>query len=36
MFDHDPRIGTTTVADVGVYTALQFECFAVTAGSEID
>jgi hypothetical protein len=36
MFDDDPRIGTTTVADVGVYTALQFECFAVTAGSEID
>ena len=36
MFDDDPCIGTTPVADIGVRTALQFECFAVTTGSEID
>jgi hypothetical protein len=36
MFDDDPRIGTAPVADIGVRTALQFECFAVTTGSDVD
>jgi hypothetical protein len=36
MFDDDPRIRTAPVAYVGVQPALQFERFAVPAGSEVN
>jgi hypothetical protein len=36
MLDDDPRIRTATVTNVRVQPALQFERFAVAAGTEVD